>query len=101
MARVTLARWRLPRDPALPGLPALFDLEAIGGIVARQFEASDSAVVRDCQIERVKYRPGRNCVVGYRVRVERGPRLAPRWERVSVAMYPGEEARTLPACVPS
>jgi aminoglycoside phosphotransferase (APT) family kinase protein len=89
---MTAAR-RLPVDPVLPQLPALFDLEAIGRIAARQFGAGAPPALGDCQIERVKYRPRRNCVVGYRVRLERSGRAASRWERFSVAMYPGNESR--------
>lgn len=84
---------RLPVDPVLTRLPELFDLEAIGRIAARQLRAGGAPERVDCQIERVKYRPRRNCVVGYRVRLERGSHAAPRWERFSVAMYPGNEAR--------
>jgi hypothetical protein len=84
---------RLPLDPALPQLPGLFDLQAIGRIAARQLAPRAPLDGIDCEIERIKYRPRRNCVIGYRVRVERGGRAAPRWERFAVAMYPGAEAR--------
>lgn len=84
---------RLPIDPALPQLRGLFDLQAIGRIAARQFAPRATVDSIDCEIERIKYRPRRNCVIGYRVRVERGARAAPRWERFAVAMYPDAEAR--------
>lgn len=90
---MTIHSLRLPPDPALPQLPGLFDLAAIGRIAALQLAPQMPLDAVDCEIERIKYRPRRNCVVGYRLRVERGGRAAPRWERFAVAMYPGAEAR--------
>lgn len=88
----------LPSDPALPNLASLFDLEQMGRLLAQNFAGQSgpmSAVAGPihCEIERVKYRPRRNCVVGYRVRWPDGRTARPAWQRAVVAMYPQDEAR--------
>ena len=102
---------RVPDDDQLPQLARLFDVEAMSRHIESAWtpqghaEPSESAGrVLSCEIERVKYRPGRNCVVGYRVRMRlpreraafdgslqpRPARIATR--RICAAMYPLAEA---------
>jgi hypothetical protein len=98
----------VPADRALPHLAHLFDVQAMTRSLAAQWSMASSPQsaprVLGCDIERVKYRPGRNCVVGYRVRLQlpsrRGgagfrsaaERIAVT--RVSAAMYPVTEAES-------
>lgn len=97
---------RVPEDRALPHLAALFDLDGMARTLSEHWSASEHGTPRvlGCEVERVKYRPGRNCVVGYRVHVKwpRRPgrtgsrrtteRLAAT--RIAAAMYPATEAES-------
>ena len=52
----------LPHDPALPQLALALD----GTAMAQVFGAALSGMqVQSCKVDRVKYRPGRNCSVSY------------------------------------
>ena len=52
----------LPHDPALPQLAQALD----GAAMAQVFGAAlDGMQVQSCAVDRVKYRPGRNCSVSY------------------------------------
>ena len=52
----------LPHDPALPQLARALDPQAM----ARVFAAALGGLqVRTCQVDRIKYRPRRNCTVSY------------------------------------
>lgn len=97
---------RVPADLALPHLPRLFDVAAMTRSLAAEWAGAAATPaapqILGCEIERVKYRPGRNCVVGYRVRLQMpsrpsgaGRRRAAQRiaiARVSAAMYPTVEA---------
>lgn len=96
----------VPADRVLPHLARLFDVQAMTrSLAAHWTDGADGVAaprVLGCDIERVKYRPGRNCVVGYRVRLQwpsraggAGRRAAAERigvTRVSAAMYPVDEA---------
>lgn len=57
-----------PLDPVLPHLAAALDEARMASLFQRQLDASAASVdVRACAIERVKYRPGRSCIVAYRL----------------------------------
>lgn len=58
----------LPRDAALPQLPIALDETAMREHFAAALRGG-GMLVGDCRIERAKYRPGRNCTVGYRLAV--------------------------------
>jgi aminoglycoside phosphotransferase (APT) family kinase protein len=88
---------RVPEDPVLPLLSELFD----AGAMTRHFDAHLSALrapgaphyrVLSCEIERVKYRPRRNCVVGFRLRLQSSARRTPIQQRVCAAMYARDDA---------
>lgn len=55
------------RDPALPGLATLLDPDAF---VAALAGAAPARPIDDAQISYVKYKPGTNCLVGYRLRID-------------------------------
>ena len=52
------------REPSLPGLATLLDLEAFAELVGR---AAHGSAVRSARIDYVKYKPGVNCLVGYQL----------------------------------
>lgn len=54
------------RDPALPGLAILLDPEAFVGALRRSLPEAD---LEAAHITYVKYKPGTNCLVGYRLTV--------------------------------
>src|SRR5437773_1594495 len=54
------------RDSALPGLATMLDPEAFAGALAPFMPAIDPGSAR---IEYVRYKPGKNCIVAYRVGV--------------------------------
>lgn len=64
----------IPQDSVLPQLPLVFDTEYMRREFAThlaQRTASnthkETLDITDCRIERVKYRPGRNCLICYRL----------------------------------
>jgi aminoglycoside phosphotransferase (APT) family kinase protein len=54
------------RDPIIPGLATLLDADAFVELLRRQLPETD---LRAAQITSVKYKPGTNCLVGYRAYV--------------------------------
>lgn len=78
----------VPVDPALPHLAMLVQAGAMARCLQPLLGAGAS--LRQCEIERVKYRPGRNCVVGYRLQADTP--AGPRESRISVSMYDAAEA---------
>src|SRR5438093_10692997 len=54
------------RDSALPGLATMLDPEAFAGALAPFMPAIDPGSAR---IEYVRYKPGKSCIVAYRVGV--------------------------------
>ena len=56
----------MPQDPALPQLAQALDTQAMGRVFAAELPAHQ---VLGCVVDRVKYRPGRNCSVSYRLRL--------------------------------
>ena len=53
---------RLPHDPALPQLAHALDADRMASVFAA---ALGAVPLRTCRVDRVKYRPGRNCSVSY------------------------------------
>lgn len=52
----------LPKDAALPQLAQALDPQAMARVFAG---ALGGLLVRRCEVDRIKYRPGRNCTVSY------------------------------------
>ncbi|MCU0624699.1 MAG: aminoglycoside phosphotransferase family protein [Gemmatimonadaceae bacterium] len=84
----------VPADAALPHLSRLLDLPAVGAVAGEILTRRERrpSRVRDCIVERVKYRPGRNAVVAYRLRVETPGAFAPVERLLCLATYPAAEA---------
>lgn len=59
----------VPQDKALPHLATALDTVAMKGIFQSSLFDGGRFRVRDCQIERVKYKPGQNCLVYYRLNI--------------------------------
>lgn len=70
----------LPVDQVLPALPRLFD--TVGMLASLQSPLDGTGQELDCEIERVKYRPNRNCVVAYRL-----TGASTEATRIAVCMY--------------
>lgn len=62
----------LAPDPALPHLPTALDAQAMGVRFAAQLAVEGTAVLTACRIDRVKYRPRRNCSVSYQLTLRDG-----------------------------
>lgn len=85
----------MPSDAALPTLPQLFDLPTMTRRFASHFATTPGVPVDvlGCEIERTKYRPGRNCLVAYRLRIRRGAGSSVRRIRVTLAVHAAGEGR--------
>lgn len=83
---------QLPHDSVLPFLPVLFDMERMTARLGAWIQrACADLTVIDCAIERVKYRPGRNCMVSYRLQAILIGNPAVRALRATVTTYPAAE----------
>ncbi len=84
----------VPADTTLPHLSRLLDLPVVAAVASEILTRRERrpARVRDCIVERVKYRPGRNAVVAYRLRVETPGAVASVERLLSLATYPAAEA---------
>jgi len=67
----TLDLTSLPSDPLLPLLKDVLSTENMADVFRKQLRDSGSELLlKDCRIERVKYKPGKNCLVCYRLTLE-------------------------------
>ncbi len=81
-----------PHDPVLPHLATALDEAHMAVVFQRQFDAIDAVDVRACAIERVKYRPGRSCIVAYRLSLgERDGRCSE--QRLYAGLYETADVR--------
>jgi len=84
----------MPSDPALPGLASALDARAMRGVFEQTLLAGGESVeLTACDIERVKYRPGRNCVIGYKLELRDPATGACHEQRLCAGIYAPEEAR--------
>lgn len=81
----------LPADPVLPGLPEALDAELMRAVFSAELSPAGERV-ETCEVERVKYRPRRNCSVSYRLRVRRLLDGSEYEQRVSGRLCPRDEA---------
>jgi hypothetical protein len=93
---VTAARL-IPRDPALPQLADALDetrmARELGALlVVGAQEQKKRYRIRSCEITRVKYRPGRNALIGYRLSVSDPDTGAARDQLLCAGLYAAGEA---------
>jgi aminoglycoside phosphotransferase (APT) family kinase protein len=83
----------IPVDKVLPFLATALDEQAMGGIFAQHFQSRDGFIpnITECAIERIKYRPGRNCLVGYRLTLR--DEINEREQRLCAGIYAADDAR--------
>jgi hypothetical protein len=80
----------LPIDPALPHLAHALDPQAMALTFAGLL---GGLKVRTCEVDRVKYRPGRNCSVSYKLQLH-DPRDGRAFEqRVAARFCSGDDAQ--------
>jgi tRNA A-37 threonylcarbamoyl transferase component Bud32 len=83
----------VPKDPLLPQLASLLDAARMGQRLQALCGSSRMLAVSECEIERVKYRPHRACVVGYKLRLRNASSGAELERRFALCMYPAEDAQ--------
>jgi aminoglycoside phosphotransferase (APT) family kinase protein len=59
----------IPADAVLPQLASVLDAQTMRGVFEQHllFANMPPVSIAECEIERVKYRPGRNCIVAYKL----------------------------------
>lgn len=85
----------LPQDACLPALAAAFDAGRMRGVLEASIAAAGAprARVRQCALQRVKYRPGRNCLFLYRALIEEPDEGRVEEQYFKACLYgPGEVA---------
>lgn len=84
----------VPIDPVLPALGCLVDETAVSAALQPVLTLwhARPCRIRSVEIERVKYRPGRNCLVGYRLWLECPGEARPIEQRATLAMHDRAEA---------
>jgi len=88
-----IAARRVPRDPALPQLAVVLDPGRMRDVFAQALAWREPPALQACAVERVKYRPGRNCVVGYRLTLQDATGASCE-QRVCASVYGAEESQT-------
>lgn len=77
----------MPVDATLPFLSAALDAHAMRGVFERQCNEIE---VTACEIERVKYRPLRNCIIGYKLTLRDA--AGEREQRLCAGIYDPDDA---------
>lgn len=91
---MTPPRRTAPADPVLPALAALVDESAVSAALQPVLTLWNRKPcrIRRVEIERIKYRPGRNCVVAYRFALEFPGQPGIVEQRASLSMHERGEA---------
>jgi hypothetical protein len=79
-----------PRDLALPQLATALDPHAMTEIFARVLRPRAHLQIQGCQVDRIKYRPRRNCTVSYVLTLHDGEREIE--QRVAARFFAGGES---------
>ncbi len=82
----------LPRDARLPQLARAVDAEAMRQVFDAALAGHGAQRVTGCRVDRVKYRPGRNCTVSYRLRIRDEHRSCSYEQRAAGRFCPADEA---------
>ena len=82
----------VPTDVVLPSLALLLDNRAMQGLFEQQLRErrGNGAAITECEIERIKYRPRRNCLVGYKIKLR--DTTGERAQRLFAGIYAEEDA---------
>src|SRR5262245_25014759 len=87
----------MPRDPALPGLADALDetsmVRVLDALLRSGRDPAAGCRVRSCQVTRVKYRPGRSALIGYRLSVADSRTGTERDQLLAAGLYETAEAR--------
>jgi tRNA A-37 threonylcarbamoyl transferase component Bud32 len=84
----------VPVDNVLPQLSIVLDAQIMQRVFDQQLKAAqgnNQIKLIECKIERVKYRPKRNCIVGYLLKIIEGEQE--REQRLCVGIYARDEAQ--------
>jgi Phosphotransferase enzyme family len=81
----------LPQDQALPQLARALDPQAMAEVFADELRVH-GAQLESCSIERVKYRPNRNCTLSYLLRLRDGATGPVREQRVAARLCSGGDS---------
>jgi len=81
----------LPQDRALPHLARALDVHAMAEVFADELRAHGGQL-ESCSIERVKYRPNRNCTLSYLLRLRHGPAGPVLEQRVAARLCSGGDS---------
>lgn len=79
---------QLPHDPALPHLAQALDGTAIAAVLA-PVVAPYGWQLLHCAVDRIKYRPGRNCTLSYKLLLQGGQRAKPVTQWVAARLCSG------------
>jgi tRNA A-37 threonylcarbamoyl transferase component Bud32 len=82
----------VPTDAVLPSLAMALDGQAMRGVFERHVCArrGGDVTVTECHIERVKYRPKRNCIIGYKLKLRDAE--GEREQRLCAGIYAPDDA---------
>jgi aminoglycoside phosphotransferase (APT) family kinase protein len=82
----------LPTDAVLPQLALVLDERAMQRVFEQQLqsERGHEVKVAQCDIERVKYRPRRNCIIGYNLKLRDA--AGEREQRLCAGIYAPDDA---------
>jgi hypothetical protein len=81
----------LPQDRSLPQLAHALDEQAMAEVFADELRAHGTHLER-CTIERVKYRPNRNCTLSYLLHLRDGSSGLPLEQRVAARLCAGGDS---------
>jgi hypothetical protein len=81
----------LPQDPALPQLARALDEQAMAEVFADELRVH-GAQLESCSVERVKYRPNRNCTLSYLLHLRDGASGLPLEQRVAARLCAGGDS---------
>jgi aminoglycoside phosphotransferase (APT) family kinase protein len=83
----------IPTDAVLPQLTSILDAQTMQRLFEQHLllQNNHQLNIIACDIERVKYRPGRNCIAGYKLKL--GDTAGETEQRVYAGIYTTDEAK--------
>jgi len=77
----------IPEDNALKHLDTALNTEKMKAVFQQQLYADRSVLIEACQIERIKYKPQKNCHISYRLRFKKNQRHKKTEQLVCARFY--------------